>query len=330
MLASSFSENTGLVSGDRKLYTIIVEDADFETIYWVLKYCYANWILFKEHDDPRAAVDGVGTGWSARWLNADGDEWGWKTFQKGGHGEDRTASVLDGKSVASGDSERSDSSKNKSKGLQPCPPSGSSSMKTTTAPRAPLSTTKSSSGSASSSRQSSIPVTPTTSRRVASSPGGTMPVPIVGPSSVRSKQIPIPLAMPPTNYPSSSHFPISPRTQRQRQPSTMATPDPHVHPTPTPAPASALSMYQVAHRYAMPGLSNLALEHMMSSITPHSSFALLLAVSAWDDLKALVEVGTSFVQTIVMEFLTVSPRIISLTSGTKCQFQKSSSNAAKR
>lgn len=48
-------------------------------------------------------------------------------------------------------------------------------------------------------------------------------------------------------------------------------------------------MYQVAHRYAMPGLSALALEHMMNTITPASSFALLLATSTWDELKTLVE-----------------------------------------
>lgn len=40
----------------------------------------------------------------------------------------------------------------------------------------------------------------------------------------------------------------------------------------------------------MPGLASLALEHMMSTITPQSSFALLLATAVWDDLRSLVEV----------------------------------------
>ena len=65
--------------------------------------------------------------------------------------------------------------------------------------------------------------------------------------------------------------------------------DPHPHPTPAPLPASALSVYQVAHRYGMPGLAALALEHIMSTITPQSSFALLLASSIWDELHLLVE-----------------------------------------
>lgn len=39
MLASSFAENQGVMSGERKLFTIVVEEADFETMYWLLKYC---------------------------------------------------------------------------------------------------------------------------------------------------------------------------------------------------------------------------------------------------------------------------------------------------
>jgi len=48
-------------------------------------------------------------------------------------------------------------------------------------------------------------------------------------------------------------------------------------------------MYQVAHRYAMPGLASLAQEHIMSTITPQSSFPLLLATSVWFELRSLVE-----------------------------------------
>lgn len=44
----------------------------------------------------------------------------------------------------------------------------------------------------------------------------------------------------------------------------------------------------------MPGLSALALEHMMGSITPASSFAMLLATSYWDELRVLVEVCLFF------------------------------------
>jgi len=39
----------------------------------------------------------------------------------------------------------------------------------------------------------------------------------------------------------------------------------------------------------MPGLATLALEHMMTTITPQSCFALLLDSVVWDELHSLVE-----------------------------------------
>ncbi|KAF8521228.1 hypothetical protein BU17DRAFT_64992 [Hysterangium stoloniferum] len=44
----------------------------------LLKYCYANWVLFKDHDDPHASVNRPGKGWSA-WS---GGEWDWMSFNK--------------------------------------------------------------------------------------------------------------------------------------------------------------------------------------------------------------------------------------------------------
>ncbi|SJL02149.1 uncharacterized protein ARMOST_05475 [Armillaria ostoyae] len=279
MLASSFAENQGVISGERKLLTIVVEEADFETVYWLLKFCYANWLLFKEHDDPRAAVEGIGGGWSAKWLHAHGGEWDWKTFHKSSHGDDLS---IDARSATSGDSatERSRSPTSGPTGLQP------GQIRAAPSPRsAPLASTSKASPSATSSRISSTTTntapTTTTPRRASA-----IPVNMSGTSSSRSKPAPVPLTVPP-NYSPSGHYPISPRSQRSRQAST--TPDPHVHPTPPPPPASALAMYQVAHRYSMPTLANLALEHMMATLTPQSSFALLLATSSWDELRSLVE-----------------------------------------
>jgi len=39
----------------------------------------------------------------------------------------------------------------------------------------------------------------------------------------------------------------------------------------------------------MPHLAALALEHIMSTITPQSSFASLLATSLWEELRSLIE-----------------------------------------
>ncbi|TBU33177.1 hypothetical protein BD309DRAFT_857684 [Dichomitus squalens] len=277
MLSSSFNENSStLLPGERKVYTIVVEEADFVTIYWLLKWVYANWVLFRKDDDPRQAVDGIGAGWSARDFCSPGvaDEWGWKVFHKGGSSDGHSRAVSDARSVTSGASGRStgDAPREKPKELRV---TGSS---TTSGMRA---------GGPSSSK-STAARSPTTPRRPSHGPSGgntpTMPVPMPnptspsGPSSRAPKVVPVPLS------PSAPHY-----SHKQRARSTASTVDPHPHPTPAPQPASALSMYQVAHRYGMPGLGTLALEHIVSTITPQSSFAVLLASTTWDELHSLVE-----------------------------------------
>lgn len=284
MLSSSFSENPGLVPGERKLYTIVVEEGDFETIYWLLKFCYANWLLFKEHDDPRAAVEGVGVGWSAKWLNSRGGEWDWKTFNKGGV-EEIIGDARSATSLSTSDT-RSSTSLGKDKlTFEPGTTPTTSVPNIPSAPRpsgpkpAPVATTPVRQPSSSSSRR---PPLASSSGTAPSNMASIPPVP-------RAKAVPVSITT--TNYSPSSHsgYPISPRTTRPH-PNLAAVPDPHPHPTPAPKPASALSVYQIAHRYSIPGLATLSLEHMMATITPQSSFALLLATSIWDDLHTLVEV----------------------------------------
>ncbi|KAJ6539616.1 hypothetical protein B0H19DRAFT_1179835 [Mycena capillaripes] len=280
MLSSSFAE-TKLIPGDRKLYTIVVEEADFETVYWLLKYCYANWLSFKEHDDPRLAVEGIGAGWSARWLSVRGGEWDWKTFTKI-PGDDST--VADARSATSAESVPQDANaapSNKGKSFVADPSSASS--PTRSSPQAPRAPIRAVSNSASSSRQTPSATTTRRPSQPSASSSSTMGLATSGISRTK----PVPLSAGSSGYPSSGHYPISPRTQR---PSTvLSTPDPHPHPTPAPPPASALAVYQVAHRYAMPALAALALEHLMATITPASCFSLLLATSVWDDLRTLVE-----------------------------------------
>lgn len=291
MLSSSFSEvGTGPAPGERKVYTITVEEADFETIYWLLKWVYGNWLLFKEHDDPRAAVDGVGEGWSARWLNARGGEWDWKTFRKSNLSDGSiTGTRDDARSVASADSET-----DKLVGGQDQSPVQSSTTPTASSVRAPpvVRTTSSSktipvpANPGNVSRQISTPPRRSGTSTSASTLSMTAP-----PGRSTTKTIPVPITLSNSNFPGSGHYAVSQRQHPHLHPTPATnTIDPHLHPTPAPQPASALSMYQVAHRYAMPGLTALALEHMMSTMTPQSSFPLLLATSVWDELRSLVEV----------------------------------------
>jgi hypothetical protein len=151
-------------------------------------------------------------------------------------------------------------------------------------PSRPVPTTsKVMTSSSTTSRQPGTPVR----RTVPASPSSTVTLNMSdSPSIPRTKPVAVPSTA--TSYTPSAHpgYPVSPRSR----PSQVSSPDPHPHPTPAPKPASALSMYQVAHRYAMPALATLALEHMMNTITPQSSFALLLATSVWEELHLLIEV----------------------------------------
>ena len=290
MLTSSFAENSVVASnGERKLYTVIVEEADFETIYWLLKYCYANWLLFKQDDDPRDAVEGVGAGWSVRWLSGQHDEWDWKPFHPEGASEDGAS---DNKSATSGDSVRVGSSVSGS----------ASNLKKPEAYQSPSTTSMASSALKVNSvkpppnPRGAPPATPASasSSRAVGGAGATSRA--GGPSSStstgtatgipRSQTISVPST---SSFPTLLPYPASPRTKRNSS-VAVNSPDPHSHPTAPPSPASALSIYQVAHRYIMPSLAALALEHMLSTITPESSFALLLASAAWDELHSLVEV----------------------------------------
>lgn len=276
MLSSAFSENSATTGSEKKLYTVIVEEADFETMYWLLKYCYANWLLFKQNDDPRVAVEGVGAGWSVKWLTGQQGEWDWKTFHKNSPDD-----TCDTRSATSGESlAHSQTTSAKSDVYQ---------QATVTVSSRAQSVIKPSISSANTSRQANTTATSTPARRTSTIPTSNTSN-AVSAVSIGASSIPrVKPGGPQSNaFPPSSHYPVSPRPSRPG--GAPSTPDPHPHPTPSPGPASALAIYQVAHRYAMPNLATLALEHIMSTITPQTSFALLLATSLWDELHNLVEV----------------------------------------
>ena len=274
MFSSAFAET--IPSGERKIHTIVVEEADFVTIYWLLKWVYANWLLFMEEDDPRSVVEGIGAGWSARWLSARGTdgEWDWKTISKNNTIDD-SVSAASGESVRSlVDGRASGSSQGKPtfQGNQSATPAMRSAVqRPSSTPKAPHSTPLRST-SAAVSRRGAVPDTAISI---------SAPTPAHSSSGHTAQPISI----------GSSRYTNTPQRPHERAPVVRSSGDPHPHPTPTPPPASALSVYQIAHRYGMPGLASLALEHMMATITPRSCFALLLASVVWDELHSLVEVS---------------------------------------
>jgi hypothetical protein len=303
MLSSSFSESTLGPPGGRKVYTIVCEEADFVTIYWLLKWVYGNWLLFKEQDDPRAAVDSVGAGWSAKWLNSRGGEWDWKTFPKSSASDESNAGTRDdAHSVTSVESLRSkgeSATSSKGNGFQSATTPTSTPTSTRTLPGSKPVAPPAKQSSSTTNVQRNLN-TITSRRSVASASNSATSAPGMstddsGPASgSRTKQGPISVSVTPNAYPTPVKFTLSPHSPRphSNQSSGKHAPDPHPHPTLPPPPASALSMYQIAHRYGMEGLSTLALEHLMSTLTPQSSFSLLLATSAWDTLRGFIEVSS--------------------------------------
>lgn len=294
MLSSSFAESATGPSG-RKIYTITVEEADFITVYWLLKWVYGNWLLFQHEDDPRAAVDGLGAGWSTKWLHDRGGEWDWKVLGPNEHATDgsRTSREDDGPamSIHSADSAGSirthdpASSSPDSKSKASARPSSGvllSALPTPTTTSRFVNRMSSSAATASMSRGQSSQSSQSTplARRSPSAPSKSS-----SGSNTATKSPPVPI-----NPGARSHFSISPRQSRHTLfPPT--APDPHHHPTAPPVPASALSIYQISHRYGLLGLQHLALEHMVSNLTVENSFPLLLASRLWDDLHGLVEVS---------------------------------------
>ena len=264
------------------------------TIYWLLKWIYADWLLFKDIDDPRAAVDGLGAGWSARWLTGGGGEWDWKTFSpNSGQFEDLDGEESTTRSVAS-DSMSAGSMTSTAANPQARPPTKSINLAPPpTTPRTPSRTSsttlrggtnvgrRSTIGTASSNntKNVSVSIASTSTRSVPSTSSSSSPSQ-TQPSQTASRTSPFPTALYPLS-PSQTRLP--PRVQS----------DPHPHPTAAPPAASALSVYQIAHRYSIPGLQHLAMEHMINTITPKTAFPLLLASCFWDELHSLVEVSLS-------------------------------------
>ena len=282
------------------MHTIVVEEADFVTIYWLLKWVYADWLLFKDIDDPRAAVDGLGAGWSARWLTGGGGEWDWRTFSpKSGQFEDLDGEESTARSVAS-DSMSVGSMASAATNPQARPPTKVINL--APPPATPRTASRTSSATlrgntsvgrrattgtapSNSAKNISISVASTSTRNVPSTSSSSSPSQ-THPPQTASRASPFPTALYPLS-PSQSRLP--PRGQS----------DPSPHPTQTPPAASALSIYQIAHRYAIPGLQHLAIDHMMSTISPKTAFPLLLATCFWDELHNLVQVSLRVADTFV-------------------------------
>ncbi|KAF8332673.1 uncharacterized protein EI90DRAFT_3053969, partial [Cantharellus anzutake] len=262
MLSSRFAEGYHpSAPSERRVHDVVLEEADFVTIYWLLKWVYANWLLFKEVDDPRDAVNAMGAGWSANWLNLEAEnEWEVTTLIAS------SPTTGDNSSVASTEA---GVDMRRSPGRSPAVPSPSSQTGRVSRP-SPGGTWASSNSS---------PVSAVSSRRAG---------PTTSPPARSHEGASASAGAPHTSGTRTSSSAASPRSARVKR-SSPPTNDPHPHPTPAPPPASALSIYLVAHRYGIKPLASLAVEHTMNTVTPQTAFPLLLATQFFSELRGLLE-----------------------------------------
>ncbi|KDN36028.1 hypothetical protein RSAG8_11114, partial [Rhizoctonia solani AG-8 WAC10335] len=299
MFSSGFSENATPAPGERKIHTVIVEEADFNTIYWMLKWVYGNWLLFQDDDDPRIVFKAMGQGQSVKWLPSSytpgpsqgppssarqASEWDWQTLYRidapseaGSLGQSLRSLVLDDPNPELGHAQTSSQGSTGARVESEVPPELSPRVPTAPIPRVPARATP-----GAGVRRGSNKASPSGPPGRGTTVSG--PTPTSGP--FRGGNPAFTAVTPHTSRFSHTHphghshsHPHTPRPQ----------PDPHTHPTPPPPPASALAVYQTAHRYALPGLAQLALNHILETITPRRAFALLLATRVWDELHTLIE-----------------------------------------
>ncbi|KAJ1311189.1 hypothetical protein OPQ81_009690 [Rhizoctonia solani] len=267
MFSSGFSENAAPAPGERKIHTVIVEEADFNTIYWMLKWVYGNWLLFQDDDDPRIVFKAMGQGQSVKWLPSSyapgptqgssssarqTGEWDWQTLYRvdtseaDSLGQSLRSLVLDDSNPESGHTQTPSQGSSGARAESEVSPELSPRVSTVPIPRAPA----------------------------RAAPGG-----------VRRSTNKAGTSGPPARSTTTPGSTSASGQFRGGNPGQTPTPT-QLHPPP---PASALAVYQTAHRYALPGLAQLALHHILETITPQRAFALLLATRVWDELHALIE-----------------------------------------
>ncbi len=294
MLDSDYSEvnaqssQAGVHGGWRGLATLTIPDADYATVYWMLRFLYAGEVSFVEDEDVKEAImsedlavasaahiakqsDGSGsaTAFLHRWTRV-GDLVAYEeqlyneTMERAQQLSLAEASVSreDGPSTSTLSSRRSTGSMNAQE--TPASPRAADSAAGPSAP-----TYASSRGTRFASSSSSVSSHADNLFRAAS--GGTSQM------GARERHVSEPGAyLEQSNHPNADLWADADAADFD---------DPHVHPSePLPPPASALAMYKLAHRYGQTELTELTKRHLIASLMPGNAFAVLLATSLYSDV----------------------------------------------
>ncbi|OWT39024.1 hypothetical protein C362_03187 [Cryptococcus neoformans Bt1] len=260
LLASGFSET-------QRYNTIVVDDASFSTLYWILHYLYTNELTFSEHEDyhyindehrldkahvdrilrPQASVQNNSAEWNYQHLPVVGD---WDTEIDATSLEDELLNVKNALSskisppLGIGVSNIPDSQGDKG------------------APQQPKRIKK----RATSTSPSKIPTMNVPLNRAFATSNNNKPHFIASHLSALG--------------PPNSSFGISARIGTEH--------DPHPHPAPSPPPASALDVYMLAHRYRLEELREMAMEQILRNLSYDTCMSAAFVSYPYEELHSKV------------------------------------------
>lgn len=271
-LAGGFSE-----ASDASVTTLIVDDAAFNTVYWVLRWLYTDEILFSNTDSVRAVMGQVRVDHAAARKLLSSDSWEYAALEDDDEHDVRTVRSNSSVGTAASTGRRS----------PPRRPVGSHS----TPASEPSASRRPSTTSTSATSPAAMPTTtprPAVNRTKSSSPVSTIP----RIASTAARKPPPPSVGVAKSKVSPSTAPTSPaavgRSPYPASAPRRPPPDPHKHPTAPPTPPSPLAVFFLAHRYGLDELQALAQEALLRQLTPESCVAALLATHAFTDLHQAV------------------------------------------
>lgn len=257
----------GFAESHAPVTALLVDDAAFNTVYWVLRWLYTDEIKFSANGSVRAVMAQVRIDKASARKVLQTEAWEYSPLEEEDDSDIRT--VRSGSSVGT--------SGRKSPGGR----SAVSAVSVKSVGAAP----RRSSLSSRSSADSTVPTLPQTpvsslSRRKSSSPSRSgIPAPAKPPriaTSIRkpSSKSPVP--------------PVSPAGSRFTPRRSHAPLDPHKHPTDSPPPPSPLAVFFLAHRYGLDELQALARDALLRNLTPETCIAALLATYSFTELHAAI------------------------------------------
>ncbi|KAK8858764.1 hypothetical protein IAR55_002993 [Kwoniella newhampshirensis] len=309
LLTSGFSES-------KRYTTIVVDNASFDTLFWVLRYLYTNELYFNDREEDirllieRQRLDEYEISkllahGSAHYLGS--SEWEYHKLPSEGEMESESINDpdYDARTVKSVSSVGTSVSRRGTQGpvkieerldddrsTSSCAPAKSNPSSSTSKTASTVSRTSSTnarppSSAVSSQAGSKISASSSGTTLEHSSSTPTRPVPSSKSVNAASK-ITSPAAKAGSGAHSNAKSPLPRNHQHYPLPRLQGEPDPHPHPTPQPQAASALEVYMLADRYRLDALKGLAKEHIVEKMTEENCMPMAFASYRYDDLHSEV------------------------------------------